>query len=107
METIWITLIAVGGLTFLTRLSFIVLFERWQPPDWVRRSLRFVPVAVLTAIFVPELVLRDGRMVTTVADARLLAGLLAVLVAWRTKNVLLTILIGMLAFLFLTFFLQA
>jgi branched-subunit amino acid transport protein len=107
MENIWITLIIIGLLTFLTRLSFIVLLERWQPPDWVQRALRFVPVAVLTAIFVPELVLRDGRMVTTVADPRLLAGLLAVLIAWRTKNVLLTILIGMAVFLLLKFFLQA
>lgn len=105
METIWFTLIAVGLLTFATRLSFIVLLERWQPPEWVRRALRFVPVAVLTAIFVPELALRDGRMVAVAADPRLLAGLLAVLVAWRTKNVILTILIGMAVFLLLQFLL--
>lgn len=96
MSEIWLAMIGLGILTFLTRLSFIALLDRWQAPLIVQRALRFVPVAVLTAIIVPALVLLDdGTLNTAPVNPRLLAGLAAVLVAWKTKNVILTIVVGM------------
>jgi len=102
MNGIWIVILAIGILTFLTRLSFIFLFEKWQPPELVARALRFVPVAVLTAIFIPELALQDGALALSLGNVRLLAGVIAVLVAWRTKSALWTIGVGMLSFWALT-----
>jgi branched-subunit amino acid transport protein len=98
MSAIWLTMIGVGILTFLIRFSFIALLERWQAPVIVQRALRFVPVAVLTAIIIPELVLNTGSLNVSPANPRLLAALAAVLVAWKTRNVVLTILVGMAAF---------
>ena len=95
MSDIWLAMIGLGILTFLTRFSFIALLERWQAPLIVQRALRFVPVAVLTAIIIPELVLREGVFNAQLTNPRLLAGLAAMLVAWKTKNVILTIAIGM------------
>ena len=66
-------------------------------PSLVEQTLRFVPSAVLTAIFFPELLLDKGELYISLGNARLLAGILAILVAWRTKNVTYTIVIGMLA----------
>ena len=63
------------------------------------RTLRFVPPAVLTAIIFPELFLPQGSLDVYPGTSRLLAGILAALVAWRTKNVVITILIGMTALL--------
>jgi branched-subunit amino acid transport protein len=65
----------------------------------VSRALRFVPPSVLTAILVPELLIRDNQLM--VANPRLLAGFLAAVVAWRSKNVVLTIGVGMIVLLFL------
>jgi len=101
MAAIWLILVIAGLLTYLTRLSFIVLLGKWTPPEWVSRALRFVPPAVLTAILVPELLIRNNHFVP--ANPRLLAGALAVVVAWRTKNVILTIAVGMIALLLLQF----
>lgn len=98
MKTIWLAMIAIGLLTFGTRLSFILLFARWQPPEWIRRGLRYVPVAVLTAIFLPEILFHDGFLNISLANPRLLAGLAAILVAWRTKSALWTIGAGMIVF---------
>jgi len=95
MSDIWLAMIGLGILTFLTRLSFIALLEHWQAPLVIQRALRFVPVAVLTAIIIPELVLRDGVFNAQLTNPRLLAGLAAMLVAWETKNVILTIAVGM------------
>ena len=93
--TLWLTIIASGGVTYAIRLSFIVLLGRVALPEVLRRGLRFVPPAVLAAIILPELVLRQGRLDLAPTNPRLLAGLLAGVIAWRTRNVLLTIGVGM------------
>jgi branched-subunit amino acid transport protein len=88
----------LGVLTFLTRLSFIGLFHRWHTPDLVKRALRYVPVAALTAIIVPEMLMVDGILNLSLLNPRLLAGLLAIGVAMRTRSVTWTIAVGMVAF---------
>jgi branched-subunit amino acid transport protein len=95
--TLWLTIIAMGVVTYALRLSLIALLGRFEVPPLVSRGLRFVPPAVLSAIFVPELLQPGGKLNLSLGNARLLAGLLAMLVAWRTRNVLLTVGVGMLA----------
>lgn len=104
MAETWLIILLAGLLTFGIRLSFIALLDRWQPPELFLRALRFVPPAVLSAIILPEMLLKDGQISLSAANPRLLAGILAILIAWRTRNIFLTIVAGMLAlylFLFL------
>lgn len=102
--TLWVILLAAGLLTYAMRLSFILLWGKIELPAWLQRSLRFVPPAVLTAIFFPELVLPGGKFDLSLGNARLIAGTLAALVAWRTRNIVLTILVGMGALLLIQYF---
>jgi branched-subunit amino acid transport protein len=92
----WVTIIAAGLLTYATRLFPIISYGRFEIPSQVERALRFVPVAVLTAIFLPEMAYIQEELMLSFRNPRLLAGLLAIGVAWRTKNVMYTILVGML-----------
>ncbi len=101
---LWITLIAAGLITYAFRLSFILLLGRIQLSALVRRALRFVPPAALTAIIFPELLIRDGELAVGLDNPRLLAGLLAIVVAWRTKSILWTIGVGMVALWLLQWF---
>jgi len=98
---IWLIMLLGGLLTFGMRLSFIYLFRRLEFPDAIRRALRFVPPAVLSAIIFPELLMPSGHLDFGLGNHRWLAGLAAVLVAWSTKNTLLTILAGMIILLIL------
>ena len=98
---IWLVMLLGGALTFLMRLSFIYLFGRFDIPAVVKRMLRFVPPAVLSALIVPALFLPNNKLDLGLDNHRLLAGMIAILVAWRTKNTLLTILVGMAALLVL------
>jgi branched-subunit amino acid transport protein len=97
--SLWLLLLFSGLLTFGTRLSFILLLDRIKVPAWFRRGLRFVPPAVLSAIILPDLFSQNSVLNLSLLNPQLYAGALAVLVAWRTKNVLLTILVGMIALL--------
>jgi branched-subunit amino acid transport protein len=95
--------ILIGGMalvTFAVRYPVMALLSRFQLPDAMSRTLKFVPPAVLAAIIVPEMLLNDtGRLSITYTNAALIAGIIAGLVAWRTKNMLATIVIGMGIFL--------
>lgn len=95
--TVW--LVILGGLlgTYLTRLSFILLIPADRVPRVLHRGLKYIPPAVLSAILLPELVIRDGALDLALSNHRLVAGIIAALVAWRLKNTWLTIASGMVA----------
>ncbi len=100
---IWLVMILGGLLTFGMRLSFIYLLGRLEVPETMRRALRFVPPAVLSAIVFPELLMPSDRLDLSFGNHRWLAGVMAILVAWLTRNTLLTILAGMVVLLILQF----
>jgi branched-subunit amino acid transport protein len=80
--------------TFLVRYPVLTLVGRIKLSERIIRALRFVPVAVLSAIVVPELLIRDGVPALTLGNAYLFGGLVAILVAWRWNNLLITIVAG-------------
>lgn len=101
---LWVTIIIVGLLTLGIRLSFIVFIGKVRILPIVQQALRFVPVAVLSALIAPALFFPSGSLNLSTSNLRLIAGSLAILVAWRTKNVLLTIFTGMACLLILQVF---
>ncbi len=103
---IWLVMLFGGLITFGMRFSFIFLFGKFHIPETVRKALHYVPPAVLSAIVFPELFLPNGTLNLSLANHRLLAGLIAMTVAWFTKNTLITILVGMIALFALQFFLK-
>jgi branched-subunit amino acid transport protein len=93
--SLWLLFIVTGLGTFLQRFLFIYLFGKTAMPDWLRRALRFVPAAALAALVFPALTHPAGHLNLSLQNFRLLAGLGGAIVAWKTRNVLLTILAGM------------
>jgi branched-subunit amino acid transport protein len=94
--TIWLIMIALAIGTFLIRVSFIALLSDRALPPLLSRALRFIPAAVLSALVVPQILTRNNALQISLSNPQLVAGIAATLVAWRTRNVLATILIGML-----------
>ena len=101
---IWLVMLFGGLITFGMRFSFIYLFGKFEVPEMMRRALHYVPPAVLSAIIFPEVFLPDQQLDFTLNNHRLLAGLMAVVVAYFTKNTLITILAGMIALILLQIF---
>jgi branched-subunit amino acid transport protein len=88
---LWLTVLGAGAVTFALRLSLIALLGRIRIPPSLGRALRFVPAAVLTAVVIPLLFYENGVLQFSLGNERLLAGLVAALIAWRTRNVLFTL----------------
>ena len=98
---IWLVMLLGGLITFLIRFSLIYLFGKFKVPETIQKAFRYVPPAVLSAIIFPELFLHDGTLNLSFENTRLLAGLIAIAVAWFSKNTLITIIAGMVALLLL------
>jgi branched-subunit amino acid transport protein len=86
--TLWLTLLGMAIATFALRALFLVLPPGLETPSFLRRALRYVPAAVLTAIWAPEV---------AAADERLPAGAVAIAVAWRWRRTFATIVAGLAA----------
>ncbi|UYN91104.1 MAG: AzlD domain-containing protein [Anaerolineales bacterium] len=85
--------------TMATRIPVLITLSRRELPASVRRALHYVPPAVLAAIIAPIVLLDEGAPNLALDNAMLPASLIAILISWRTKNLLLTIVVGMAAFL--------
>ncbi|HEY0201896.1 MAG TPA: AzlD domain-containing protein [Burkholderiaceae bacterium] len=100
--SLWETLFTIAGLTVITVVarSLFMLPERELPlPEWLRRGLRYAPLAALGAVLVPEVVMRNGHLITTLADARLPAVAVAMAYYFWRKGILGTIVLGMAVYL--------
>jgi branched-subunit amino acid transport protein len=95
--TLWYTVAGMALVTYFARSSFLLLPPGVETPAWLRRALRYVPAAVLTAIWAPELALQKEVISLTLQNERLLAGLVAIAVAWRFRATFVTIVSGLLA----------
>ena len=91
---VWLIMVACGLVTFALRLSFIAAEGRVTFPRWFRLILPFVPVATLTALVAPELLLSQGALWLSWRNPRLVAGVIAVLIAAITRSVLWTLVGG-------------
>lgn len=84
--------------TFATRYPVLAVVSRIPLPEPIFKALKFVPPVVLTAIIVPAVLLPEGSLSLQFSNAALYAGVIAALISWRSRNLLLTIVGGMLAF---------
>ena len=91
----WLIIIGMALVTYPVRLSVIALLGENTLPAGLNRALRYVPPAALAAIIFPELLMPQGALDISPANLRLVAGLAAALVAWRTRRTLLPIGVGM------------
>jgi branched-subunit amino acid transport protein len=94
MNAVWATILLAGAGTFAMRASFIGAADRLVDiPPWAQRILRQIPPAALASIVLPALVRPEGELDLT--HPRFIAGIVAALVAWRTSNVVATLVVGM------------
>jgi len=92
---LWGMFLAVGVGTFLMRLSFVELYGRWRMPEVLNRALRYVPASVLAALVLPAVVYPNGHGEFVLGNPQIPAAILAALIAWKTRNTVLTLAAGM------------
>jgi branched-subunit amino acid transport protein len=90
-----ITIVGLTVITVVTRGFFLISEKELVLPDWVKRGLRFAPLAALAAVVVPEVVMAHGELIETWKDARLYAAAAATAYFFWRRGILGTIVTGM------------
>jgi branched-subunit amino acid transport protein len=92
-------ILGLGVITLISRAFFMLPRRQWPLPRWLDRGLRYAPLAALAAVVVPEVVMLQGTLIDTWADARLPAA--AAGTAWYLwrRSILGTIVLGMAVYL--------
>lgn len=93
----FVMIVGMMVVTFLPRYGVLALMGRIEMPKPLFNALKFVPPAVLSAIILPTMIFKGDRLAIEPTNSALVAGIIAGVVAWRTRNLLLTIIVGMVA----------
>jgi branched-subunit amino acid transport protein len=94
-----LTVALLAVVTVVARCFFFLSSRPWTLPTWAQRSLRYAPLAALSAVVIPEVVMSQGQLIQTWQDARLFAVAAGVaFFFWRHgqgQAILGTIIVGM------------
>lgn len=97
------TILGLACVTVVSRSFFFLSAKDWVLPHWAQRGLQYAPIAALSAVIVPEIVMSQGALIHTLQDARMYAAAAGVgYFFWRRGGgqvVLGTILAGMAVYL--------
>ena len=102
---ILLIIIGMAIVTYLPRVLPIVSLSKVPLPRIVLRWLSFIPVAVLSALLIPSLVVTEGKVNLSLDNEFLLASIPAFIVAFWKKSLLLTVVVGMVSLVILNNFL--
>ena len=97
----WLSIIIAGILTYLTRMTMIALVSREMLGDKIKAVLEYVPSAVFPAIIFPAIFINDFGSFVEINDPKIFGAIVAVIVGYFSKNIIATILAGLLSYWFL------
>ena len=97
----WVIVACIGlALITLVTRAFFMIPERELPlPNWLKRGLKYAPLAALAAVIAPEIVMSNGQLIGSLADERLPALAASVVYFFYQRSILGTIALGMAIYL--------
>lgn len=91
----WIITLSIALGTYLLRAGFVFIVGHVNLSEGVKTMLKYIPPSVFAALTAPPLFLHQGQVDWLGGKERLLAGLVAAIVAWKTRNMILLLIVGM------------
>ena len=100
----WLSIIIAGLLTYFTRMAMIALVSREMLSERVKEVLVYVPSAVFPAIIFPAIFINDYGTFVEINDPKIFPAIIAIIVGYYSKNIILTILSGLISYWLFVFF---
>ena len=100
----WLSIIIAGILTYFTRMTMIALVSRDMLGDKIKSVLAYVPSAVFPAIIFPAIFINDYGSFIEMNDPKIFAAIVAIIVGYFSRNVIATILSGLISYWIILFF---
>ena len=100
----WLSIIIAGILTYFTRMTMIALVSRDMLGNKIKAVLAYVPSAVFPAIIFPAIFINDYGTFIEMNDPKIFAAIIAIVVGYFSRNVIATILSGLISYWIILFF---
>ena len=100
----WLSIIIAGILTYFTRMTMIALVSRDMLGDRIKAVLAYVPSAVFPAIIFPAIFINDYGSFIEINDPKIFGAIVAIIVGYFSRNVIATILSGLISYWIILFF---
>ena len=100
----WLSIIIAGILTYFTRMTMVALVSRDMLGDRIKAVLAYVPSAVFPAIIFPAIFINDYGNFIEMNDPKIFAAIVAIVVGYFSRNVIATILSGLISYWIILFF---
>ena len=100
----WLSIIIAGILTYFTRMTMVALVSRDMLGDRIKAVLAYVPSAVFPAIIFPAIFINDYGNFIEMNDPKIFGAIVAIVVGYFSKNVIATILSGLISYWIILFF---
>ena len=100
----WSIIIVCGIITFLMRfIPLSGIISRELSPS-TKNSFKYIPLTVLTPIITNDLSIVENNNLFLIENYKLYAGIIAIIVALISNNILATISLGMASYLLMYFY---
>ncbi len=99
-QTILIIL-GMSIVTYIPRALPIIVLSKFKLPDWFLRWLKYIPIAILSALLFPQIMIFEDHVNISLDNKNLLAAIPSLLVAYKTKSLFITVLVGIISMLLL------
>ncbi|MDZ4655569.1 MAG: AzlD domain-containing protein [Coriobacteriia bacterium] len=96
---VWVVVIGMGLANYAVRLVPMALLARLELPKTVQRWLSFIPVSVMAALLVGEVLRPGGHWLPPLQNPYLFAALPTAFVYYKWRNFLGTTVVGVLFYL--------
>ena len=100
----WLSIIIAGILTYFMRMTMIALVDRDMLGERIKAVLEYVPSAVFPAIIFPAIFINDYGSFVEMNDPKIFGAMVAIIVGYFSKNIIATIISGLISYWFLIFF---
>lgn len=91
---VFLVILGGGIATFITRFPLMLLSSKREIPEWLIKYMRFIAPAVLTALIVPAIFTKQGKLDFSISNIYIPAAIITAIVAYFSKNMLISVLTG-------------
>ena len=96
--SIWITIIIAGLINYLSRLGSVLIINPKKMNNTTKNILNYVPSAVFPSIMFPSIFFNQDGSIVDFNDPKIIAISIAFAIGIISKNLIATILAGLISF---------
>lgn len=94
--SILLFIVGAGILTYLPRLVPLLVLKNAQMPLWFLRWMSYLPISIFASLIATDIFFWEGNLqLNLMENLKLIPSLLTMFVAYKTKNMIPSILMGM------------